>query len=60
MKFICTNCGEGTNTKAELMGEWVALFIAKYLDILDIQLLEDSKVIIDWLKKKSKPPGHKY
>jgi ribonuclease HI len=47
------NCGAGTNTKAELMGAWAALFIAKHLDILDIQLLGDSKVIIDWLKKKA-------
>jgi hypothetical protein len=46
------NCEEGTNTKAELMGMWASLFIAKQLDILDIHLLGDSKVIIDWLKKK--------
>jgi ribonuclease HI len=44
--------GKGTNTKAELMGAWASLFIAKHLDILDIQLLGDSKVIIEWLKKK--------
>jgi ribonuclease HI len=47
------NCGEGTNTKAELMGAWAALFMAKFLDILDIQLLGDSKVVIDWLKQKA-------
>jgi hypothetical protein len=52
------NCGAGTNTKAELMGVWASLFIAKHLDIQDIQLLGDSKVIIDWLKKKGKPPGY--
>jgi ribonuclease HI len=47
------NCGEGTNTKAELMGAWAALFIAKQLDISDIQLFGDSKVIIEWLRKKA-------
>jgi hypothetical protein len=46
------NGGEGTNTKAELLGTWASLFIAKHLDIQDIQLLGDSKAIIDWLKKK--------
>jgi len=40
------NYGAGTNTKAELMGAWVALFISKHLNIIDIQLFGDSKVII--------------
>jgi hypothetical protein len=27
------NCGEGTNTKAELMGEWATLMLARHLNI---------------------------
>jgi ribonuclease HI len=47
------NCGVGTNTKAELMGVWATLFIANYLSIHKLQILGDSKVIIDWLNNKS-------
>jgi ribonuclease HI len=46
------NCGAGTNTKAELLGAWASLIIAKHLDLHYIQILGDSKVIIDWLKQK--------
>jgi hypothetical protein len=41
------NCAEGTNTKAKLMGAWATLFLSKFLDIPDIHLLGDSKVVID-------------
>jgi ribonuclease HI len=46
------NGGEGTNTNAELLGTWASLFIANHLDIQKIQLLGDSKAIIDLLNKK--------
>jgi ribonuclease HI len=46
------NCGEGTNTKEELMGLWATLFIANYLSITKLQILGDSKVIINWINKK--------
>jgi hypothetical protein len=46
------NCGDGSNTKAELLGAWATLTIAKHLDIQYIQILGDSKVIIDWLNLK--------
>jgi ribonuclease HI len=46
------NCGEGSNTKAELMGLWATLFIANYLSITKLQTLGDSKVIINWINKK--------
>jgi ribonuclease HI len=61
--IICTNssvyrwflnCGEGSNTKAELLGAWATLTIAKLLDLQFIQVLGDSKVIIDWLEQKGK------
>jgi ribonuclease HI len=41
-----------TNTKAELMGTWATLFIANYLSIYKLQILGDSKVIINWLNNK--------
>jgi ribonuclease HI len=46
------NCGKGTDTKAELMGAWASLWIAEFLKLLDLHLLGDSKVVIDWLKKE--------
>jgi ribonuclease HI len=47
------NCGEGTNTKAELLGVWATLTLANMWSIQKIQILGDSKVIIDWLNQKS-------
>jgi ribonuclease HI len=48
------NCGEGTNTKAELLGAWGTLTLAKMLDLHCIQVMGDSKVIIDWLDQKGR------
>jgi ribonuclease HI len=48
------NGGSGTNTKAELLGAWDTLTIAKLLDIHYIQVMGDSKVIIEWLNHKGK------
>jgi ribonuclease HI len=42
------NCGQGTNTKAELIGAWTSLVLAsRHTDVL--LLLGDSKLTIDWL-----------
>jgi hypothetical protein len=46
------NCGAGTNTKAELMGVWATLTMATLWSIQKIQILGDSKVIIDWINQK--------
>jgi ribonuclease HI len=46
------NCGEGSNTKVELMGAWAAMTIANLLGFHHIQMLGDSKVVIDWLGGK--------
>jgi ribonuclease HI len=46
------NCGIGSNTKAELIGAWTTLFIANLLSLSKLQILGDSKVIIDWIKFK--------
>jgi ribonuclease HI len=48
------NCGIGTNTKAELMGVWATLILAKQWNIQKIQILGDSKVVIDWLNHRGK------
>jgi ribonuclease HI len=46
------NCGEGTNTREELLGVWATLTLATRLAIRDIQVLGDSKIVIDWLNDK--------
>ena len=46
------NCGEGTNTMAELLGVWATLMLAKHLSFHKLQVLGDSKVVIDWLNKR--------
>jgi ribonuclease HI len=43
---------EGTNTRAKLLGVWATLFLAHKLDIDQLQLLGDSKIMVDWLKHK--------
>jgi len=48
------NCGAGTNTKAELMGLWASLSLASIWSINHLLVLGDSRVIIDWITKKSK------
>jgi hypothetical protein len=46
------NCGASTNTKAELMGLWATLTMATHWSIKKLQVLGDSKVIIDWINHK--------
>jgi len=46
------SCGAETNTKVELMGAWASLWIANLLNIHHLQVMGDSKVIINWLNKK--------
>ena len=42
------NCGQGTNTKAALLGAWASLVLARrYTE--ELLLLGDSKLAIDWL-----------
>jgi ribonuclease HI len=40
--------------KSELLGVWATLTIAKLLDLQYIQVLGDSKVVIEWLDQKGK------
>jgi ribonuclease HI len=43
------SCGPGTNTRAELLGAWASLHLARRLNLENFHLIGDSKVIIDWL-----------
>jgi hypothetical protein len=48
------NCGAGTNNKAELLGLWVSLTLAKFWNLNHILVLGDSKLIIDWINHSCK------
>jgi ribonuclease HI len=48
------NCGEGTNTREELLGVWATLTLATRLEISEIQVMGDSKVVIDWINDKGR------
>jgi ribonuclease HI len=48
------NCGIGTNNKAELLGLWASLYLASCWSISHLHVLGDSRVIIDWISKKTK------
>jgi len=43
------SCGPGTNTRVELLGAWASLLLARRLNLENLHLIGDSKVIIDWL-----------
>jgi ribonuclease HI len=42
--------GEGNNMKAELLGLWGLLHLAKTLSLSRLMIVGDSKVTIDWIK----------
>jgi ribonuclease HI len=48
------NCGGGTNTRAELLGVWATLMLASHLSFHRLQVLGDSKVVIDWLSNRGR------
>jgi ribonuclease HI len=48
------NCGRGTNTKAELMGAWETLRLASHMSLQRLQIMGDSKVVIDWLSNRGR------
>jgi ribonuclease HI len=51
--IIKMNCGSGTNTRAELLALWCILFFACYKKVTRLQLVGDSKVIIDWFTNEN-------
>jgi len=48
------NCAPGTNTREKLLGVLETLILASRLQIYDIKVLGDSRIIIEWLKYKGK------
>jgi ribonuclease HI len=46
------NCGPGTNTRAKLLGAWATLYLASRLHIDTLQVLGDSRIIIEWLSSR--------
>lgn len=46
------NCGQGTNTREELLGVWALLTLIVRLDISELSVHGDSKIVIDWLRGK--------
>jgi hypothetical protein len=48
------SCGPGTNTSTELLGVWATLHLASIPIIEHLQLIDDSRVIIDWLNHNNK------
>jgi len=47
-------CGKGTNTRVELLGAWVTLMLADYLEIPCIHIMGNSKFVIDCLRDKGR------
>ena len=45
--------GKGTNNRAELLSLWSLLWIARTLHISELEILGDSKLIIDWVNGKN-------
>jgi len=45
---IKMNCGRETNTGGELLVLWCILLFASYKKVTRLQLVGDSKIIIDW------------
>jgi ribonuclease HI len=41
------NCGLGSNTRVELLGAYATLTLAYRLDLAQLQVLGDSKIVID-------------
>jgi hypothetical protein len=42
--------GRGSNSKGELIGLWVTLFLAYRVGLQSIHMLGDSRFILDWFK----------
>lgn len=47
------NCGRGTNTRGELLALWCILYFACYKKLSRLQLVGDSKIIIDWFTNEN-------
>jgi ribonuclease HI len=47
------NCGPRTNNRGELLALWSILFFAHFKEIKILQMVGDSKVIVDWFSFKN-------
>jgi ribonuclease HI len=47
------NCGTGTNTRGELLALWCILYFAYFKKVKRLQLVGDSKIIIDWFSHEN-------
>ena len=47
------NCGSGTNTRGELLALWCILFFSFYKKVTRLEVVGDSKVIIDWFTNEN-------
>jgi ribonuclease HI len=41
------NCGQGSNTRAKLLGVWASLTLTLRLNIICLHVLGDSNIVID-------------
>jgi ribonuclease HI len=57
---IKLNCGTGTNTRGELLALWSLLFFSLHKQVSCLQLIGDSKVIVDWFSYKNNLQGLHY
>ena len=46
-------CGEGTNTRHELMAHWGKLFFSLNKNIVCLHVVGESRVTVDWATRKS-------
>ena len=47
------NAGRGTNTRAEIIGLWSGLYVARWWGLRDLFVAGDSQVIINWALDKA-------
>jgi len=45
--------GTGSNTRAELLALWGLMFLSHYLNLQDVIIAGDSKVVVDWFNGKA-------
>ena len=54
---IKMNFGTRTNTRRELLALWSLMFFALHKHVTFLQLIEDSKLIVDWFSYKNNLQG---
>jgi len=49
-----SKCGRGTKSKSELIVKWATLLLVDMMSYHNIRVMEDSRVIIDYISKKGR------